>query len=88
MSLGSYFPKIYYDEKKQFHGEIQIECPGSTDMQIILCVRNCHSKYKKTAFINAISFLLFFYGHNIEILSAINLYGPLMTLMVRCIVIQ
>ena len=35
--------------------------------------------YKKSAYGNAISFLFFFYGHSMESLSAINLYGQLMT---------
>ena len=33
-------------------------------------------------------FCSFFYGHSMESLSAINLYGQLMNLMVLCIVIQ
>ena len=44
--------------------------------------------YKKTAYANTISFLFFFYVHSMESLSAINLYGQLMTLMLFCMVIQ
>ena len=33
--------------------------------------------YKKTAYGNTITFLFFFYGHSMESLSAINLYGQL-----------
>ena len=37
--------------------------------------------YIKTAYGDAISFLFFFYGHGMESLSAMKLYGQLMTLM-------
>ena len=43
--------------------------------------------HKKTDYGNAISFP-FFNGHNMESLSAINLYGQLMTLTVLCMVIH
>ena len=59
--------------------------PGWPDMQIMLCATNCHTK--KTAYGNAISSLFFLYGHSVESLSAINLYGQLMTFMVFCMVI-
>ena len=43
---------------------------------------------KKATHGNAISFLFFFYGHGMENLSAINLYGQLMTLRELCMAIQ
>ena len=44
--------------------------------------------FKTTAYGNAISVLFFFYGYSMENLSAINLYGQSMTLMLLCMVIQ
>ena len=43
---------------------------------------------KKTAYGNAITFLFFFHRHSMESLSAINLYGQLMTSMSFCMAIQ
>ena len=43
---------------------------------------------QKTTYGNAISFLFFFFGHSMESLSAINLYGQLMISMLLCMVIQ
>ena len=60
--------------------------PGWPDMQIILCTINCHTK-KQPMVIKLVS-CFFFYGHTIENLSAINLYGQLLTLMLFCMVIQ
>ena len=48
-------------------------------MQIILCTINCYTK-KQLMVIPLVS-CFFFYGHSMENLSAINLYGQLMTLM-------
>ena len=53
-------------------------CPGWLDMQTILYTINCNTK-KQPMVMSLAS--CFFYGHSIESLSAINLYGQLMILM-------
>ena len=58
---------------------------GWPDLQIIPCNINWHTK---TDYGDDISFLFFFYGHSMESLSAINLFGQLKTLMVLRMVIQ
>ena len=49
-------------------------------MQIILCTIKCHTK--EQLMIKPVVSGFFFYSHSMESLSAINLYGQLMTLMV------
>ena len=59
------------------HSKTNLLIPGWLDMQIILCIINCHTK-KQLMVIPLVS-CFSFYGHCRESLSAINLYGQLMT---------
>ena len=79
-------PKKYLRILEDHHMRNQVKFPGWSDMQILLCTINCHTK--KQLMVMSLVFWFLFYGHSMEILSGINLYGQLMTLMLFCMVIQ
>ena len=56
---------------------VPVESPGCLDMQIILCTINCHTK-KQLMVIPLLS-CFYLFGHSMESMSAINLYGQCRT---------